>query len=57
MTNEEVLEFVKEWLNERKIKSFFEDKNNNKDTYVKIKKQDLYNLCYKIIALIESNIE
>lgn len=57
MSSEEVLDYVKEWLNKRKIKVFFKSKIRRKEKYVKMKEKDLYNLCYKLVDLIQNNIE
>ncbi len=57
MSNIQTLNFVKDWLEKRRIKSFFENKNRGKQRYIKIKEDDLYELCYKLVDLLEDNIE
>ena len=57
MSNIEVVNYIEDWLEERKIKSFFRSKKNNKEKYVKIKEKDFYKLCYKLVDLIKDNIE
>ena len=57
MSNIEVVNYIEDWLEERKIKSFFRSKKNNKEKYVKIKEKDFYKLCYKLVDLIKENIE
>lgn len=57
MNNRQVLIFVEDWLERKRIKSYFKDKKNKKQTYIKIKEDDLYILCYKLVNLINNNIE
>ena len=57
MSNEQVLVYIENWLEERRIKSFFDNKKENKKKYVKIKEEELYKLCYKLVDLIKENIE
>lgn len=57
MSNIEVVNYIEDWLEERKIKTFFRSKKNNKEKYVKIKEKDFYKLCYKLVDLIKDNIE
>lgn len=58
MSNEakQVMHYVQEWLEEKRIKSYFDNKKNETQRYYKIKEQDLYKLCYKLICLMEDNI-
>ncbi len=57
MSNRQILNFVEDWLETRRIKCFFKDKKKNKQTYIKIKQDDLYELCYKLVDLIKNNLE
>ena len=57
MNNIHIFNFVEDWLERRRIKSFFESKKKGKDKYIRIKEDDLYELCYKLVDLIKDNIE
>lgn len=57
MSNKQVLNFVEDWLEKRKLKKFFENKKKQKQTYIKIKEENLYELCYKLVDLIKENTE
>ena len=56
MSNKEVLNYVEDWLEKKQLKVFFEDRKRNKERYAKIKEKDLYELCYKLVDLIEKNM-
>ena len=56
MSNKQVLNFVQDWLINRRIKTFFKNKEKGKDKYIKIKEDDLYKLCYKLVELINENV-
>ena len=57
MNNKEVLNYVSEWLEQRRIKSYFNNKKFGKEKYIKINETDLYELCYKLVKLIDNNTE
>ena len=57
MSNRQVLNFIEDWLEERRIKRFFQSKKKGKEKYVKISETDLYDLCYKLVDLIKNNLE
>lgn len=57
MSNRQVLNFVEDWLESRRIKSFFKSKKKGKQRYIKLKEDDFYELCYKLVDLIKDNLE
>lgn len=57
MTNRQVLNYVEDWLEERRIKEYFKGRKKGKEKYIKIKEADLYELCYKLVDLIKNNLE
>lgn len=57
MTNKQVINYVENWLSKRRIKSFFKSKKRGKEKYIKIKEKDFYQFCYKLVELIEDNLE
>ena len=57
MSNIEVVNYIEDWLEGRKIKSFFKDKKKGKEKYIRIKEKDFYEFCYKLVDLIKDNIE
>lgn len=56
MTNTQVFNYIEEWLEAKIIKSYFTSKENGNTKYIKMKEQDFYNLCYKLVNLTKSNI-
>lgn len=57
MSNNQVLNFVEDWLERRRIKSYFKSKKTNKQVYIKLKEDDFYELCFKLVDLIKNNLE
>lgn len=55
MKSNEVYDYVREWLIDKKIKKFCSRKETGKITYLKMTEEDLYQLCIKLINLMESN--
>lgn len=50
MTNEEIIDYVEVYLTKKKIKAFTDNKDKK---YIKMKESDFYNLCYKLVNLID----
>lgn len=57
MKKEETFNYIKKWLKQKEIKSFFSSKKKGHKKYIRIEEEELYELCYKLIKLIEDNIE
>ena len=57
MKKEETFNYIKKWLKQKEIKSFFNSKKKGHKKYIRIEEEELYELCYKLIKLIEDNIE
>ena len=55
MKSNEVYDYVREWLIDKRIKRFYNRKTTGKKTYLKMTEEDLYDLCIKLINLMESN--
>lgn len=55
MKSNEVYDYVREWLIDRKIKRYYNRKQQGKITYLKMTEEDLYQLCIDLINLMESN--
>lgn len=56
MSNIQVFNYIEDWLEIRRIKSYFKNKENGQTKYIKMKEEDFYNLCYKLIDLAKDNI-
>lgn len=56
MTNRQVLNYIEDWLNKKRIKSYFKGKLR-KERYIKMKESDFYRFCNKLVELINNNIE
>ena len=57
MSNIEVLNYIEDWLERRRLKNYFKSKEKRNTRYVKIKEEDFYEICYKLIDLAKDNIE
>ena len=56
MSNKQVMDYIKDWLNKKRIKSYFKDKLKG-ERYIKMKESDFYIFCNKLVELIDNNIE
>ena len=57
MNEKQAINFVEDWLINKRIKTFFNKKEKGKERYIKIKEDELYRLCYKLVDLIKNNLE
>ena len=57
MSNIQVYDFIKNWLEEKELKIYFDNRKKEKEKYIKIKEQDFYRFCYKLISLVEDYTE
>ena len=56
MSNKQVIDYIKDWLNKKRIKSYFKGKLK-KEKYIRMKERDVYIFCNKLVELIDNNIE
>lgn len=57
MNNNEVFNFVEDWLERKRIKSYFSSKKKGHKKYIKMQEEDFYELCFKLVELIKYNVE
>lgn len=57
MSNSQVMNFIEDWLEEKELKVYFDNRKNNKEKYIKIREQEFYRFCYKLVNLIKDNLE
>ena len=55
MKSNEVYDYVRKWLIDKKIQKYFKHKKEEKKVYIKITEEELYELCIKLVNLMESS--
>jgi len=57
MKSNEVYDYVRKWLIDRKIQKYFKNKKDGKKVYIKMTEENLYELCIKLVNLMESSTD
>lgn len=56
MTDKEIIDFIQDWLNKKRLEIYFDTKKGNGEKYYKISKDDFYKFCEKFAILIRDNL-
>ena len=57
MKSNEVYDYVRKWLINKRINVFYSSKEKGHKRVIRMTEDDLYELCIKLVNLIESNTE
>lgn len=55
MKSNEVYDYVREWLINKKINTFYSSKQKGHKRYLRMTEENLYQLCIDLINLMESS--